>query len=245
MLVRAKAWTAVVLVSLALGIGANMAIFGAVNGLLLDEIPVRDPATLVRLRWGGENDMVSSSSDYGYAKPEPAGEQVRTTFSYAMYRQFVADNRTIDDLLACAPYGRVGVVIDGQADVANAFISTGNYYNLLGARARLGRTIQPDDDRPDAEPVAVISSKYWHSRFVTDPAVIGKTIRVNNVAVTIVGVLDPAFTGIQQVLAEPPDISLPLAIEPQFNATGSRASGSRRTGGSRWWVASQRRNFQH
>ena len=232
MLVRAKAWTAVVLVSLALGIGANTAIFSAVNGLLLDEIPVRDPATLVRLRWSGENDMVSASSDYGYAKPGSAGEQVRTTFSYAMYRQFVADNRTMDDLLACAPYGRVGVVVDGQADVANAFISTGNYYNLLGARARLGRTVQPDDDRAGAEPVAVISSKYWHSRFVTDPAVIGKTIRVNNVAVTIVGVLDPGFTGIQQVIAEPPDIGLPLAIEPQFNAIGEPRIGQP----TYWWL---------
>ena len=64
--------------------------------------------------------------------------------------------------------------------------------------ARLGRTILPDDDRPTAPPVAVISSKYWHSRFGTDPAVVGKTIRVNNVPVTIVGVLPPEFTGVQQ-----------------------------------------------
>ncbi len=88
-----------------------------------------------------------------------------------------------------------------------AFISTGNYYQLLGVNARLGRTILPDDDRPDAPPVAVISSKYWHSRFGTDPAVVGKIVKINNVLVTIVGVLPPEFTGVQQPSGERRTIS--------------------------------------
>ena len=82
-----------------------------------------------------------------------------------MFQQFVADNRTMDDLFACAPFGRVNVVVDGHAEIATAFISTGNYYRVLGVTARPGRTITPDDDQPDAPPVAMISSKYWHSRF--------------------------------------------------------------------------------
>ena len=73
MLLGAKGWTAVVLLSLALGIGANTAIFSAINGLLLKQIPVRDPDTLVRLRWGGRNDMVTSSSDYGFTNEGPDG----------------------------------------------------------------------------------------------------------------------------------------------------------------------------
>src|SRR5918994_283552 len=87
-LLHAKGWTAVVLLSLALGIGANTAIFSAVNGLLIKEVPVRDPDTLVRLRWGGRNDMVSSSSDYGFSRTGSDGQRVRATFSYPMYRQF-------------------------------------------------------------------------------------------------------------------------------------------------------------
>ena len=63
---------------------------------------------------------------------------MRTTFSYPMYQQFVADNRTMTDLFACAPYGRVNVVVDGQAELATAFISSGNYYQVLGVRARAG-----------------------------------------------------------------------------------------------------------
>src|SRR5687767_13546416 len=191
MLGHAKGWTAVVVVSLALGIGANTAIFSAVNGLLIKKVPVADPDSLVRLKWGGRNDMVTNSSDYGYSHRGSDGQNVRSTFSYAMYQQFVADNQTMTDLVACAPYGRVSVVVDGQAEIVSGFLSTGNYYRVLGARARIGRTIEPDDDRADATPVAVISSKYWHTRFTTDPAVIGKTVRVNNVVVTIVGVMAP------------------------------------------------------
>ena len=92
MLLHAKGWTAVVVLSLALGIGANTAIFSGVNALLLTEIPVNDPASLVRLRWGGRNDMVNSSSDYGFSAKGADGQNVRTTFSYSMYQQFLTDN---------------------------------------------------------------------------------------------------------------------------------------------------------
>ena len=232
LLLHAKGWTAVVVLSLALGIGANTAIFSAVNSLLIKEIPVNEPDTLVRLRWGGRNDMVTSSSDYGFSKLGADGRNVRTTFSYAMYQQFLADNKTMSGLIACAPYGRVNVVVDGNADIANAFISSGNYYRELGVRARVGRTILPEDDNPTAPPVAVISSKYWHTRFTTDPEVIGKTIRVNNVVVTVVGVIAPEFTGIQQPIAELPDVGLPLSLEPQLNTIGESRLGQ----ATYWWL---------
>jgi predicted permease len=232
LLLHAKGWTVIVVLSLALGIGANTAIFSAINSRLIQEIPVDQPDTLVRLRYGGRNDMVTSSSDYGFSKPGADGRNRRTTFSYAMYQQFLADNRTMSDLFACAPYGRVNVVVDGRADVATSFVSTGNYYRMLGVRARLGRTILPEDDSPTAAPAAVISSRFWHTRFGTDPDVIGKTIRVNNVLVTVVGILDPNFTGIQQTAGELPDVGLPLALEPQLNTFGESRLGQP----TYWWL---------
>jgi predicted permease len=240
-LLRAKGWTAVVILSLALGIGANTAIFTGVNALLLTRIPVRDPDTLVRLRYGGRNDMVTSSSDYGYSSKGRDGQNIRTTFSFPMYQQFLTDNQTLSELFAFAPFGRVNVVVDGQAEIASAFISTGNYYQGLGIGARIGRTIVPDDDRPTAPPVAVISSKYWHTRFSTDPAVVGKTIRVNNVVVTIVGVLPPEFTGVQQPVAEAPDIALPLALDPQLDVSlppppGQPQQPERLAQPTYWWL---------
>ena len=218
MLLHAKGWTAVVVISLALGIGANTALFSAINGLLLKKLPVNDPDTLVRLRYAGRNDMVTSSSDYGFTTKDAAGRDIRTTFSYPMFQQFVADNKTMTDLFACAPFGRVNVVVDGQAEIATSFISTGNYYRMLGVTARLGRTITPEDDQSTAPPVAVISSKYWRSRFGSNPNVVGKNIQINNVPVTIVGVISPEFTGVQQTVGDVPDVAVPLALDSQLTS---------------------------
>jgi predicted permease len=232
MLLRAKGWTAVVVISLALGIGANTALFSAVNGLLLTSLPVATPETLVRLRYAGRNDALTSSSDYGATPRDAAGRQQRTTFSYSMYQQFVADNRTMSDLLACAPYGRVNVVVDGNADLADAFISTGNYYRMLGLQANPGRTIAPEDDRPDAPPVAVISAKYWRSRFGADPKAIGKVVSVNNVPVTIVGVIAPALVDAQSALSGGRDIAIPLALDRQLSLSESK----RLSDATNWWL---------
>jgi predicted permease len=235
MLLQAKGWTAVVVLSLALGIGANTALFSAVNGMLLTQLNVREPESLVRLRWYGRNDMLTSSSDYGPIKRGVDGLNVRTTFSYPMYQQFAADNKTMMDLFACAPYGRLNVVVDGRAELASAFISTGNYYQLLGVNARLGRTIVPDDDRPTAPPVVVISSKYWHTRFGTDPAVLGKAVTVNGVPATVVGVLPPDFTGVQQPLGELPDVGVPMSMQPQLETLPVKGP-SRLAQPTYWWL---------
>jgi predicted permease len=233
MLLHAKGWTVVVLISLALGIGANTALFSATNALLLRTVPARDPDTLVRLRWSGKNDMVNSSSDYGFSAKDASGQDVRATFSFPMFQQFQKDNQTMTDLLACAPAGRVNVVVDGQAEIASSFVSTGNYYQLLGVGAQRGRTILPDDDRATAAPVAVISDKYWRTRFGSDPNAVGKVVRINNVAVTIVGVLPAEFTGIQQAVSEPPDVSFPLALEPQMTIGNEPQRLNQATN---WWL---------
>jgi predicted permease len=231
LLLQAKGWTAVVLVSLALGIGANTALFSAVNGLLLRKLPVSDPDSLVRFRWSGRNDMATDSSDYGFSGKDASGRNMRATVSYPMFRAFVAANRTLTDLIACAPLGRLNVVFEGPADIANGFETTGNFFRVLGVRAIRGRTIGPDDDRPDAPAVAVISARYWRSRFTGDPEIVNKVIRVNNVPLTIIGVIDPAFTGVQQVSGEPPDIWVPLALDSQLNVNEERLSKP-----TYWWL---------
>ena len=238
-LLQAKGWTAVVVLSLALGIGANATLFSAVNGMLLTTIPVRDPDSLVRLRFVGRNDMSTSSSEYGSIDRKRYGGadvNVRGTFSYPMYQQFLADNQTMTDMLACAPYGRVNLNVDGQAELASAFIASGNYFHLLGVNARMGRTIVPDDDRATAAPVAVISSKYWHARFGSDPNVVGKAVKVNNVPVTIVGVLPPEFTGIQYPIAEAPDLTVPLALDSQLSPPPPAGQAPRLSQGPYWWL---------
>jgi predicted permease len=235
MLLHARGWTAVVVVCLALGIGANTALFSAINGMLLRKLPVRDPDSLVQFRSAGPNQVRTDVLSYGFTASDGRGREVDPTFSYPMYQQFLADNRTMLDLFAFAPFGRVNVIVNGEAEVASAFISSGNYYQALGVTARIGRTITPDDDRPTAAPVGVISHKYWMSRFGGNPSVVGTRVRVNNVPVTIVGVLPSAFTGVEQPVDDPPDVSLPIAFEPQLNP-GLTTPPSLVTRPTFWWL---------
>jgi predicted permease len=242
LLLQSKTWTAVILVSLALGIGANTALFSAINGLLIRKVPVRDPDALVRFRYAGPNQVRTDVLIYGFSAPDARGREVEPTFSYPMYREFVADNRTLVDLIAWAPietgwpFGRVNVVVDGRAEVATGLFASGNYYRLLGVNARMGRTIVPDDDRPTAAPVAVISGKYWIARFGARPDIVGLHATINNVPLTIVGVLPQRFTGVDRTVADAPDIAVPLALEPQINVQPSTLQPSLLTAPNFWWL---------
>jgi predicted permease len=232
-LLQNQGWTVMVVLSLALGIGANTAIFSSINGLLLRKLAVEDPDTLVRLRSAGRNDMSNSLSDYGSVATED-GQPVRTTFSYPMFQQFRKDNQTMTDLFAGAPVGQLNVVVDGEAQIASSYAATGNYHALLGVKAILGRTITPEDDDASAPPVVAISDAYWTRRFGRDPAVVGKVVGVSNVPVTIVGVLSPEFTGVQQVISTAPDLSIPLSLGTQL--AGAPGMPSPLSQPTTWWL---------
>src|SRR5262245_50056005 len=188
MLLQTKGWTSVVLLSLALGIGANTALFTGVNGLLVRTVSVPHPETLVRLRYAGANDMRRSSSGYGYNGKTPSGEDIRETTSYPVYQALRSANQTLTDIAVSAPIGSLNVVIDGKAELAGAFLVSGNYFRLLDVPAQIGRTLTPEDDNASSSPVAVISHGFWQKRFGGQSSVIGKTVTMNNTPVTIVGV---------------------------------------------------------
>jgi len=192
LLLRSKGWTLVVVLSLALGIGANTAIFTAINSLTLRTLPVPHPETLLRFRNIGENQMGNSFSSYGYTTPiEGFDRDTNETFPFAIYQRFSEANTTMIDLFACAPQGQLNVIDNGQAELASALLATGNYFDVLGVRARLGRTFTPDDDRVDAPPVVVLSDGYWKRRFGGNPNVIGKVLTVATTRVTVIGVTGP------------------------------------------------------
>ena len=242
LLLRSKGWTFVVVITLALGIGANTAIFTAINGLLLRTLPVDHPETLVRFRNIGENQMGNSFSSYGFTTPiEGFDRDTNETFPYAIYQRFREANTTLTDLFACAPQGQVNVVYNGQAELASAFLATGNYFDVLGVRARIGRTFTPDDDRVDATPVAVLSYGYWMRRFGGDPRVIGKVLTIAMTQVTVIGVTAPEFTGVQQVLTDARDLTFPLVMDRQYTG-GPTPNGPQNAALARldqtatWWL---------
>ena len=205
MLMQSKGWTVVVLLSLAIGIGATTALFTAVNGLLLQTVAIRQPNELAVLKWTGKNDQVRSSSDYGFSQRHN-GENVRSTFSYATYQQLKAANKTTTDLIAGTSLESFNFASNGTSEIATAFGVSGNYFKELGVSAIAGRTIEASDEQPGAEPVAVISYQFWQRRFAGDPSIVGKSVRLNTTTVTIVGVLPASYTGIQRMADTPRDV---------------------------------------
>jgi predicted permease len=179
MMRRNPGFTAVAVLSLALGIGANTAIFSLVDAVLLKMLPVKDPEQLVFLEKGGIPKVKDSRN-----------------LSYAFFERLRAQR----DLLAgvCTFNGiSLNVVVDGQADLAEGQWVSGNFFAVLGVHALLGRIITEDDDKvPGGHPVVVISYNYWQQRFARDPAIVGKSIAVNGHPFTIIGVTPPDFFGV-------------------------------------------------
>ena len=231
MLWHTKGWTVVVLLSLAIGIGATTALFTAVNGLLLQTVAVLEPETLVRLAAAGDNNMRRSSSDYGFSEPFE-GRDVRSSFSYAGYQALRAANQTLTDIAAFVPADSMNVIVNGAAEVASAHAVSGNYFSVLRVPVALGRGLTADDDRAGAEAAAVISHAMWRRRFGSDPAIVGQSVRMNNTAVTIVGVTAPAYRGVLRLGGDAPEVTFALALDGVLNpARAKRASEP-----TSWWL---------
>ena len=225
---KSKGFTAAAIATLVLGIGANTAVFSVVDALLQRRLPVKNPEELVVFDWLRTSEsMVAGYSGYGRPGPAP-GVGVRASFSALTVERFHEHTTTLADVFAFSPTGTLNIVADRQADTASGLFVTGNYFTGLGVQALVGRTLSAPDDRPQAEPVAVISHRYWRRRFASDPSVVGKTIDVNRSPVAIVGVTPEGFDGPR--MGESSDISLPIAMAARLNPTG------RARPVSVWWL---------
>jgi len=229
---KTPGFTLVAVLSLALGIGANTAIFSLVNDVLLRSLPVRNPGELVlfRLTEGVRGRLSRAGENTGSVDPR-TGRGSSTSFSLLMFERFRASSAALSEVFAFASFSQVNILIDGQPEVApTAQLVSGNYHAGLGVPAILGRTLTVEDERPSAPEVAVISHRYWARRFGRDPAVIGKVIQINRIATTIVGVTPPGFAGAMQA-GESPDVSVPLAHHLHFQP--ERAARSQPW---YWWI---------
>ena len=187
---------------LALGIGANTAIFSVVDAALLKMLPLKEPERLV---------LLSHTN---------AGKH-NNGFSYLAYEHFRDGDRTLSGVLAYYPT-RLTVSVDGQPEPAiEGQLVTGTYFQVLGVNAVVGRTIAPEDDRQyGGHPVCVISHSYWLTRFGRDPSVIGKTIHIGGFPFTVIGVTPSEFFGLE--VGSSMDISIPITMQQQAMA-GSRS----------------------
>ncbi|HEV2860030.1 MAG TPA: ABC transporter permease [Pyrinomonadaceae bacterium] len=224
---RGPGFTVVAVLTLALGIGANTAIFSVVDAVLLRKLPVREPDRLVLFRAvGGERFDIGAHN--GSITRDSSGQTIKSSFPYQTYTRFREQPGALSEVFA---FGTLSLNVNafGQADAASGQAVSGNYYTALGVPAVVGRTLTDDDDNAAAAPVAVITYRYWHSRFGADPAVVGKQINLNNNAFTIVGVTPPGFNGALNV-GTSPDVTIPIAWEAQIMAERSRMKNNM------WWL---------
>lgn len=229
MLAKNRGFTAIAVLTLALGVGANTALFSVVDAVLLKKLPVKDAEQLVLFTTVSSKEFNPGGYTGSTSRDEKTGLQERTSLPYLTFTRIREQQSALSDVFA---YGSVGLNVnaDGQADVANGQAVSGNYYAALGVPAFIGRTIEESDDNAAARPVAVLSHRYWQSRFGSDRSAVGKQVNLNNVAFTIVGVSPPGFEGTSQV-GSSQDISIPISWEPQMGGERSRMKS-----GGIWWL---------
>jgi hypothetical protein len=219
--------------SLALGIGANTAIFSIAKPVLLDRLHVPHPEQLRLLEWTTRSPDAVAQSIWGEVNKGLDGTY-STSFSYPTYQALSKQNHGLAELFAFKGSGRMDVSVDGEAEVVQTELVSGNYYQQMNVRPQLGRAIGlGDDEKPGASPVVTISDDYWTRRFHRSPRVIGQTILVNLTPMTIVGVNPRAFTGAKTVQVSP-EVFAPMAMEPLL--VTHPWTGSLLTNPQKWWM---------
>jgi predicted permease len=219
---KTPAFTLVCVLTLALGIGANTAVFSVMNAVLLRSLPVKDPASVVYLRTSNP--------------PRKTGTIDTTqTFSYPVYDALRREGHGISPVIAYVPLsaGKVAVRFNAQPEEAEGEMVSGTFFSGLGVPLARGRGFTAEDESSHA-PIAVLSYNYWTGRFARNPDVLGKPITVNGVSLTIVGVAAQGFEGVES--GQSTDFWLPLQSRPELNAYGNPLeNGKNYINDQTWW----------
>ena len=196
MLSKSRGFAAIAILTLALGIGANTAIFSMVNGVMLSALPVPDAQRLVVLHWTAKKRAKSlDSSGFGDCDIKRRGQGAAScSISYPMFQALQSRANVFSSVAAFAGPVQLAFSGNGAPSTVQAVLATGDYFSTLQVHAALGRTIVPSDDTAGAAPVAVLAYGYWKSAFGGSPSVLGRSVLLNNIAFTIIGVADPSFT---------------------------------------------------
>ncbi|HXN98503.1 MAG TPA: ABC transporter permease [Candidatus Acidoferrales bacterium] len=218
MLAKSPGFTAVAVLTLALGIGANTAIFSLIDAVMLRSLPVEDPSGLVVVKWSarkapeirGYMSAGDCPTDLRFGQPNPSG----CSLSEPMFRE-MEQAKVFSGVAAFANAGRLDLAGNGPASVISGQVVSGDFFRTLGVKAFAGRVLQPSDDSPSAASVAVLNYGYWQSAFGGARDAIGRTIQMNGIPVTIVGVAEQRFIGITP--GSDYDVWLPLAVAPRIS----------------------------
>jgi predicted permease len=197
---RSPLFTAVAVISMSFGIAANTAVFTLVDQVILRRLPVVRPEALVQV-------SAPNTESLG-------GGMDQTNLSYPMFKD-IRDGNQVFDGVSCRMVTTMRVGYGGATEQVNGELVSGSFFPMLGVRPIIGRLFSGEDDRTvSGAPYAVLASAYWRARFASDPAVLGKSISINNYPFQIIGVVDPGFTGLD--LGHPAQVYLPITMQPQL-----------------------------
>jgi macrolide transport system ATP-binding/permease protein len=200
---KSPAFAVIAVLTLALGIGANTAIFTVVNAVFFHPLPVKDPARLVEIFTLDQRKIFGSNTNVlptSFPNAQDIQQRAQSFSGLAIYQSFATP---------------VSVTVNGQANQYFAQLSSGNYFDVLGVRAQLGRTFRPEEDRTaGADPVVVLSHGFWERTFGANPAVIGQNVLVNGQGFTIIGVTAKGFQGTSVIGG--PDMWVPISMHDQI-----------------------------
>ena len=237
LLAQSPGFTAVAILTLALGIGANTAIFSLIDAVLLRSLPVENPSQLVLLKWTARHQPeihgYMSAGDcvdnglFSRNAANPSGCE----FSEPMFRE-IAQTKTFAGVAAMANAGSLNLTGNGAATTVNGQFVSGDFFRTMGLKAAAGRLFQPSDDTAGAAPVAVLNYGYWQSAFGGSQGAIGRTIELNKIAFTIIGVAEQRFTG----LAPGSEYQVWLPLASAERVTNSQFWNGRQKDVAFWWL---------
>jgi hypothetical protein len=225
-LLKYPGFTAVAVTSLALGIGANTAIFSLVNAILLRSLPVPNPQELRVLKWSGVEPKFGNFT--GSWNPDGANRSTGDAFSYPVFAGLREESRELADVLGYLPLHSVTLQAEREAFVAPGSMVSDNFFSALGVRPGFGRLLSAEDEREGAPPTTVISHALWEREFALDPGVLGKTVLVNGHSFIVVGVLPREFPGLCP--ADQTAFYVSMAAQPTLQPSWPRTSADV------WWV---------
>ncbi len=193
---RNPGFAAAATLTLALGIGANTAIYQVLDAVAFRSLPVRDPASLVQIQLLENHRAIH--------------------ISYPFYHELAARQQVLDGLFAVSDFPLRQAVLRGRGSfrAVTGSIVTGNYFRALGVAARAGRVFTDDDDRPAAPPVMVLSDAFWNREFARSPSALGQVLEINGLAATVIGITPPGFFG--ETVGAVPDLWLPMSVQPRI-----------------------------
>jgi predicted permease len=232
-LLKSPAFTVIATASLALGIGANTAIFTVAKKVMLDTLPVSKPHELRLLTWVSGHERPVPPV-WGDVWATPNGGLVSNAFSYPVFEQLRTRTDVVADTIAFKDI-QMTATVDGEPELVTGEMVSGNAFNGLGVNPTLGRGFtQAEDSGPGTGPVAVISDGYWAQRFGRSKSVLGKTISLNGVPVTIIGAGPAHFSGLQ--IGAMTQVFVPITMQPLLAPRAQGSSASLLNNPQSWWM---------